>query len=167
MFPAIMPWPMTGRGFGKLRLVLAPSKAELAPVWRERDKAHSSRDTPRKRDKARAEKNAVHAKAREARDATRKGWDDLVMLVEKERASVSEDRRGIEFKIVEATMVERERWASRIRAADNRWEAGIAIAIAGGVMPSLRGIVTRPCAPRLWGAGRGGREGFAPRRLGP
>ncbi len=31
----------------------------------------------RERDEARAEKDGVHAKAREARDAARKGWDDM------------------------------------------------------------------------------------------
>jgi hypothetical protein len=34
----------------------------------------------------------VHAKSREAKDAARKGWDDLVALVEEERMEISEER---------------------------------------------------------------------------
>jgi hypothetical protein len=40
----------------------------------------------------RVEKDAVHAKVREARNVTRKGWDDLVILVEEERTAILEER---------------------------------------------------------------------------
>ncbi len=116
------------------------TKAELAPVRRERDKACSSRDAAvwgvataaRERDEARAGKNAAHTKAREARDTARKGWDDLVTLVEEECAAISEERGGMEYKIVESTMTERERWEGRFRAVENRWEAAIKVAVAMG-----------------------------------
>jgi hypothetical protein len=116
-----------GGGFEELRGVLALTKAELMWVQRERDKAHFGRyaalqgtaTATRERDKTRLERDVVHAKEREARDATRKGWDDLVMLVEEERAEILKERVDMEFKIVEATMAERERWESRIRAAEN------------------------------------------------
>jgi hypothetical protein len=52
------------------------------------------------RDKARAERDAVHAKMREARDVIRKGWDNLVMLVEEKRVAISEERGAMEYKIV-------------------------------------------------------------------
>jgi hypothetical protein len=79
------------------------AKAELTRVWRERDKARSSRDAvmqgaataTKERDRARVERTA-HTKVREARETARKGWDNLVTLVEEERAAISEERRGME-----------------------------------------------------------------------
>ena len=39
---------------------------------------------------------------------------------------------GVEYKIAEAIMVERERWEHRFGAAENGWEATIAMAVAMG-----------------------------------
>ncbi len=98
--------------FKELRGVLVSAKV---------DKAHSGRDVDARgvataameRDEARVERDEVHAKAREVRDTTKKGWEDLVTLLEEEHATILEERGGMEFKIVEATMVERERWEGR------------------------------------------------------
>ncbi len=54
------------------------------------------------------------------------------MLVEEEHAGISEERGGIEYKVVEVMMVERERWEGRIRAVEKRGEAPIAVAIPMG-----------------------------------
>ncbi len=77
-------------------------------MQRERDKARSDRDAAaqgmatsmREREEARVERDMVHAKVREARDTTRKGWDDLMTLVEERIMAISEERGGIEYKIV-------------------------------------------------------------------
>jgi hypothetical protein len=89
-------------GVEELRGVLALAKAELMRVQRERDKDHSGRNagaqgattTTRERDEVKAERDAVHAQAREARDTTRKGCNDLVTLVEEECAAILEERGG-------------------------------------------------------------------------
>jgi hypothetical protein len=78
-------------GFEELRGVLASAKAELAQMRRKRDGVCSGRDAAawgaataaKHRDKARVERDVVHAKVREARDTTRKGWNDLVTLVKR------------------------------------------------------------------------------------
>ncbi len=41
-------------------------------------------------------------------------------------------RGGMEYKIVEGMMAERERWEGRFRAAESGWEAAIAVAVALG-----------------------------------
>ncbi len=84
------------------------AKVELARVRRERDKARFGRDgaarggttAMQERDKARGERDMAHAKVREVRDTTRKGWDDLVTLVEEECVAILEERGGMEYKIV-------------------------------------------------------------------
>ncbi len=42
----------------------------------------------------------VHTKVREARYAAKKQWDNIVTLVEEERVAISEERGGMEYKIV-------------------------------------------------------------------
>ncbi len=88
-----------------------------------------------------------HTKAREARDAIRKGWDDLVTLLEEECTGISEERRGMEFKIVDLDMAERERWEGRINAVQNGGEVAIAVAVAAGSDAML--VWDRyPCGPQ-------------------
>jgi hypothetical protein len=107
-------------------------------VQRERDKAHSGRNTATQGvATATRERDAAHAKARDARDTTRKEWDNLMTLVEEERATLLEERGIMEFKIMEATMAKRERWEDRIRAAEIRGEAAVTVAVTVGGITKL------------------------------
>jgi hypothetical protein len=152
-----------GGEFKELRGLLTLAKAKLVQERKERDKACTGRDaalrgmatTTREREKVRAEIDAINTYAREARDATRKGWDNLVTQAEEERMVISEERRGMEFKVVEATMAERERWDGRIRAAENRGEAAIAIAIAAGGLGQVQGPARGNSRGQGEGAGKG------------
>ena len=53
-----------------------------------------------------------------------------MMLVEEESMAKLEERGGMEFKNMEATMAEMEMWEGRIRVVENGWKAAIAVAIA-------------------------------------
>jgi hypothetical protein len=156
-------------------VVLGLVKAELARVWREREEASSRKDAAargvttaaRERDKARAEKRVAHSEAREARDAIRKGWNNLVMLVEEERMAILKERKCMEIEIVEAMMTERERWEGRIRAAENRWEAAIAVAITVAGNAKLVQNRYKALCTAIAGDRERGEKGYMMQRPGP
>ncbi len=150
-------------------MVLASAKVELARVQKERDEARSGRDAAtwgaataaREMDEARAEKDVVHAKAREARDAARKGWDNLVTLVEEERAAILEERRAWSIKLW------RQQWQRGRggRAGSGQRRMGgrpqLPLLLLWGVMPSWGRQVQGPAQGRdCRGQGERGGKGM-------
>ncbi len=88
-------------------------------------------------------------------------------LVEEECTAILEERGGMDFKIMEVMIAERERWEGRIRAAENGWEATIAVAIAMGGNAKLAWDRYKALRAAIAGdRDRGGREGFCAAEAG-